>query len=621
MPSESPQQTPAPQAWSLAKKIYAAAAALLLLFLAMALANYLGFGRVEKQFAEFAESSRIESRLLEIDLIVTQLERKVAAFTITRNSMAAESIRLQGSALLRLIDESLKTEHSEEVASHLEIMQKHLTNYLDNFETVIEERELRSQLVEEKLIGATDRLNRFLTVMIDNTFESDTDLRNSLYKTRMSLFVASSSALQFLSNPDAEKVRVSLAELEKASREVAARLEETENDLTSSYQVIQKGVQAFQRDFLRIVQATRAYLYLVNVVMAGDAAEFSYQAKRLREMSQRQLSRIQKEALAETQRANRFTLTLTGLASLLGLVIAWAIATHILRPILTITDTFVRLLKGEMVEQIPNLDRSDELGDLARAADRLKVQSEETQRLLVESQRLATELETQAAALAKSNEDLDSFAYVASHDLKSPLRAIDNVSKWIAEDAGEVLPEKSKEHLDVLRQRVGRMESLLDDLLAYSRAGRMNELAGSVEVHRLVDEIPSLIDWPSDATLEIEGTLPTVTAEETVFQRIFLNLITNAVKYRSQEPLQIRVKSKELEETYEFSVADNGMGIAGEFHESIFKMFRRLHRQSDIEGTGMGLSLVQKLVGAGGGRVWVESAEGEGATFRFTWPK
>lgn len=611
----------ASRSWSLAKKIYVSAGALLLLFLATAVASYFGFGRVEEQFSRFAESSQAESRLLEIDLDVAQLERKVAAFTITRNSVAAENIRQQASALQEKISDTLTAENTEEVAQRLKIMQGHLASYLENFETVIEERELRSQLVEAKLLKATDRLNELITEIINSTTEDEIALRASLYKARMSLSVATSNALQFLNNPDSDKVRSSLTELENASQEVAMRLEETESDLTPSYEAIKQGMDDFQKDFLRIVQATRAYLYLVNVVMAGDAAEFSYQAKQLRLISQTKLASIQEQALQESKQANRFTLGLTGAASLLGLVIAWAIATNILGPILGITDTFVRLLKGQTVDQIPNLERGDELGDLARAADRLKVQTEETNRLLAESQRLTAELETQASALAKSNEDLDSFAYVASHDLKSPLRAIDNVSKWIVEDAGDVLPEKSKEHLDILRQRVGRMESLLDDLLAYSRAGRMDELAEPVELHELVEEIPSLIDWPADATLKITDRLPTVTGEKTVFQRIFLNLVTNSVKYRSEESLHVQIEAKELPDLYEFSVADNGIGIAPEYHNSVFKMFRRLHRQADIEGTGMGLSLVQKLVEAGGGRAWVESAEGEGATFKFTWPK
>lgn len=607
--------------WPLSRKIYFAAAVLLLLFLAMAIASYFGFNRVEQQFEKFAESSQIETELTEIDGDVARLQRKVTAFTITRNSTAAQSIRNQGRSLQTAIDDALSRNISAEAGDRLSTMRSHLDDYLENFETVVQERELRTKLVESEIIQGATQLNLTLEHLLDATPEADSAVGRSLRRAQAALSLAQASVLQFLSNPDAKLVRTALAELKTAASEVTEQLNQAEIQDEADFERIQQGVANFEKNFLRIVQATRGYLYLVNVVMAGDAAEFSFQAKQLKEDSQRELNQLRAQTLEETEQANQFNLGLTLVAVVLGMLIVTGLARNILGPILSITETFGDLLHGKQVDEIPGLERNDEIGDMARAADQLKVRTQETQRLLAESQRLAAELETQAAALAKSNEDLDSFAYVASHDLKSPLRAIDNVSKWIAEDAGDMLPKKSKEHLDVLRQRVGRMESLLDDLLAYSRAGRTNDLAGPVNVHRLVEEIPSLIDWPSDASLEIESTLPTIRGEETIFQRIFLNLITNAVKYRSKQPLRLRVTSKELHDAYEFSIADNGIGIAPEFHESIFKMFRRLHRQADIEGTGMGLSLVQKLVEAGGGRVWVESAEGEGATFRFTWPK
>ncbi len=225
------------------------------------------------------------------------------------------------------------------------------------------------------------------------------------------------------------------------------------------------------------------------------------------------------------------------------------------------------------------------------------------------------------AALERSNRDLDQFAYVASHDLKAPLRGISNLSSWIEEDLGEVMTPEVREQMALLRGRVRRMEALIDGVLQYSRAGRTRAAPERVDTGALVREVVELLAPPPGARVEVADAMPAVVAERVPLQQVFLNLVGNALKYAGRADPVVRVGwGDDRPGWYAFSVADNGPGIAPQYHERVFAIFQTLQSRDRVEGTGIGLSVVKKIVEAQGGRAWVESAEGAGATFRFTWP-
>jgi PAS domain S-box-containing protein len=234
----------------------------------------------------------------------------------------------------------------------------------------------------------------------------------------------------------------------------------------------------------------------------------------------------------------------------------------------------------------------------------------------------AEELARLARALEASNRELDQFAYVASHDLKAPLRGIANLSQWIEEDVGaEAISAETRQHLELLRGRVHRMEGLIDGILQYSRAGRVREKIEPVDTGTLLEEVLELLDVPASVRVEVPERMPTVIVERLPLQQVFLNLVGNAIKYAGVERPEIRVEWSEEGSEWEFRVADNGPGIAPEYQERIFGIFQTLQARDQVEGTGIGLSLVRKIVESRGGRVWVESEEGQGATFRFRIPR
>ncbi|MEP0859131.1 PAS domain S-box protein [Trichocoleus sp. DQ-U1] len=235
-----------------------------------------------------------------------------------------------------------------------------------------------------------------------------------------------------------------------------------------------------------------------------------------------------------------------------------------------------------------------------------------------EIEKKAEELVQMTQALERSNRDLDQFAYIASHDLKAPLRAIATLSEWIEEDLADKLTEDSREHLNLLRGRVHRMEALINGILQYSRAGRVQQQIEAVNVSSLLSEVIELLDPPPEVAIVVPN-MPTLQTERVPLQQVFMNLIGNAIKYANRSDVCIQVSVRELGTYYEFSVADNGQGIEPKYHQKIWGIFQRLEARDKVEGTGIGLSVVKKIVESRGGRVWVESAAGAGATFRFTW--
>lgn len=272
---------------------------------------------------------------------------------------------------------------------------------------------------------------------------------------------------------------------------------------------------------------------------------------------------------------------------------------------------------GRRAEELARLNEQ-----LEEQAAELEAQTEELQTALSEAEGARDAAELATAAMTEAYRELDQFAYVASHDLKAPLRGISNLAQWIQDDLGEQLAGDSVEHMRLLQGRVRRMEALIDGILVYSRAGRNMKEAEPVDTGVLVREVIELLAPPANATLQIADGLPTVPAERVRLQQVFLNLLGNALKYAGAvrpDPV-IRVEWRGAGEFVEFTVYDNGPGIAPEFHERVWGLFQTLEPRDKVEGTGIGLSLVKKIVETRGGRVSLDSRPGGGAAFHFTWP-
>ncbi|OGX86628.1 hypothetical protein BEN47_12485 [Hymenobacter lapidarius] len=234
--------------------------------------------------------------------------------------------------------------------------------------------------------------------------------------------------------------------------------------------------------------------------------------------------------------------------------------------------------------------------------------------------RMTQTLDASFSALEKRNQELDQFAYVASHDLKAPLRGVTTIVKWIEDELSAELSPKLRTYLDQMKGRLSRLEDLINGLLAYARVGRTAQAATLVDVGQLLSEVAELV-IPPDFTLRTSPEMPVFLTDRLGLQQVFTNLFSNAVKYHHRGAGRLEVSCRDAGRFYEFRVQDDGPGIAPEYHHKIFLLFQTLRDRHTAESTGIGLSIVQKIIDEHHGAIRVESASGQGAGFIFTWPK
>ncbi len=239
-----------------------------------------------------------------------------------------------------------------------------------------------------------------------------------------------------------------------------------------------------------------------------------------------------------------------------------------------------------------------------------------TERKQAEEQRDSLLREVESA-----NEELRNFAYVVSHDLKAPLRAISSLADWLSTDYADKFDDEGREHMRLLINRVHRMDGLIDGILLYSRVGRVKEMIVAVDINRLVREVIDMLAPPANITVTVEDALPTVMTEPTRIQQVFQNLLSNAIKYMDKPEGKIHIACSTEEARWKFSVTDNGPGIKQQHFGKIFQLFQTLAPRDRVESSGVGLALVKKIVEMYGGHIWVESTVGQGSTFFFTLPR
>ncbi|MCG8463042.1 MAG: ATP-binding protein [Holophagales bacterium] len=307
------------------------------------------------------------------------------------------------------------------------------------------------------------------------------------------------------------------------------------------------------------------------------------------------------------RRVQGFLLFMAVLAAILTVVaggIAWVLQGVISKPILELAEAARRVSEEADYSVRVEKPGDDEIGALYDGFNAMLDQIQERQQ-----------------ELERSNRELDQFARVASHDLKAPLRAISTLAGWLEEDLDTRISEESKEQLRLMRSRVERMDTMIDGILEYSRAGRRAGSVETVDVAALVHDLVDVLAPPESMAIEIDPSLPVLATQRLPLEQVFLNLIGNALKYHHRPSAgHIRLGGERRGEVYRFSVADDGPGIDPKYHERVFVMFQTLHRRDEVESTGLGLTLVKKLVEEEGGRVVLDSEEGRGANFFFTWP-
>ena len=313
---------------------------------------------------------------------------------------------------------------------------------------------------------------------------------------------------------------------------------------------------------------------------------------------------VQKKKLTSTiEQTKSISFSLTAISIIMGICIAMFLAYYISSRIVNMVKMANTIAEGEYNVRMNDSGKS-ELSQLAHALNNM-----------------AKILNTNISILKRQKEELDQFAHIVSHDLKAPLRGIDNVVTWIEEDHSFDLQPKVIEYLELIKGRTRRADNLLRGILLYAKIGREQRDKEVVDLNELLAEV--IPDIPKKAGIElyIQPNLPVLYTERTPLVQIFTNLIGNAFKYHDRPTGYVKVFYRIVDDHFKFSIQDDGPGIDKKHHQKIFHIFQTLHERDTIESTGVGLAIVKKILDDRNLKIGVDSELRKGSTFSFTWPQ
>lgn len=411
-------------------------------------------------------------------------------------------------------------------------------------------------------------------------------------------------------------------ELAPSGKQIIATVERYKAAIT----VLQQAMQVFQTRFSAMSRAQAQ----VSSLMQTLENEIAQTAGHIRE-------NVDSKIQASRQMTLIFSVIIITL--LVGVGIS---AIKTIRPILHLTASASAIADGNLDTPIDS-SGVDEIGRLARSfvhmwdviraemdalaekntallmetAERKRV--EESLRLLNEE--LEQRVHQRTLDLETANQELKEFAYVVSHDLKAPLRGISRLAEWLQTDYTDRLGEEGQEQLHLLAAQVRRMNALIDGILRYSRAVHGSQREESIDLNALVLQVIAMLMPPAGMTIGLAHELPAISGDPIRVTQVFQNLLNNAVKFMDKPDGQINIDCEDNGDLWIFWVEDNGPGIDPRHHERIFQIFQTNMPPDQYESTGIGLTVVKKIVELYGGRIWVESTVGQGSRFSFTWPK
>lgn len=306
---------------------------------------------------------------------------------------------------------------------------------------------------------------------------------------------------------------------------------------------------------------------------------------------------------ASIQRTKNISFYLTTISIVIGFLVAVMLARNLSKRILKMVEMSNSIAKGNYKVQMID-KKEDELGKLSTSLNHM-----------------ANVLSNNFSLLKRKNEELDQFAHIVSHDLKTPLRGISNVVSWIEEDHGHELSPKVHDYLQLIHGRLMRAENLIKGILSYARIETDASEKEEVDVNDLINEIVDNLILPPALSLQVEQKMPVLFTERLLLFQVFSNLITNAVKYHDKTEGIVKIYFKENQLNYQFFIEDNGPGIAPNHQDKIFKIFQTLNEKDSFESTGVGLAIVKKILDSRKETIGLKSELGKGSVFSFTWTK
>ncbi len=319
----------------------------------------------------------------------------------------------------------------------------------------------------------------------------------------------------------------------------------------------------------------------------------------------------------------------SGVLIIIGIIASFFISRSISNPLRNLTESVRIIGKGDLDHKV-KVKSKDEIGELGAAFNRMTenlqqitASRDELNKEITERKKVEQKLKKTMADLARSNKELEQFAYVASHDLQEPLRMISSYTQLLEKRYSDKLDQDAREFINYAVDGANRMQKMINDLLQYSRVTTRGKEFELVEVSSALGQARANLNIliEENQAMVTNDELPQVKVDKSQLVLLFQNLIHNAIKFRGEETPHVHISAEEKENEWVFSVADNGRGIEPEYRDKIFTIFKYLHGKKEYTGTGIGLALCKRIVNRHGGEIWVESEPGEGSTFYFTLSK